>query len=141
MNRKSSQLSWNPINWVVNSLNPDDLRTDKPIATSRYASFNITNNTEVPGDWKRPVDLPVQFFSRHHHQNKEAAYWRMFCPASKCREWSTLREMSSSDFPHHQHDSSCGDNGNTYRKLADKKTLLTSQCGGRHPQTYSRMTK
>ena len=140
-----NRTSRNPINWVVNGLKPNDLRTDKPIPTSRYVSFNNTSITEIPSDWRRPVDLPAQFFSRHQHQhlNNNEACWRMFCPALTCREWSTLREMSSPNL-HQPHDGASLGNGSRGRPTGhfyNSKRLLPSQCRGRHPQTYSNMTK
>lgn len=135
-----NRISFNPITWVINSLSHSDLRPDKPIA-SRYTNYTPGDTSEVPEDWKRHVEPPPQFYSRH---NENSVYLRKFCPASRCAEWSTLREMlpGTQNSPRSDEDKTKTDDGNKFgEKPSCGASLLNTRCGGRHHLNYSPMTK
>ena len=130
----STRLSWNPITWVLNGLDTVDPRSDKPVPTTSRPSYWKVGGEELSA-WKRPISPPPQFFSRH----SEREVYRMFCPASRSHQWSTLREM----LPTKSEEEEASD-----EKPADSadlkkhnRTLLPSRCRGKHGLTYSPVTK
>ena len=135
--RSATRLSWNPITWVLNGLDTVDPRFDKPILTTSYPSYWKVGGKELSA-WKRPTSPPPQFYSRH----SEREVYRMFCPASRSHQWSTLREMLPTE----------KEGGKTSDEVADstvsfsetkkhRQTLLPSKCRGKHTLTYSPITK
>lgn len=148
---RQKHISFNPITWVINGLSPSDLRPDKPI--SRYAQYQKVDSKSsgvIPDDWKRPVDPTLQFYSRYNDNN---VYVRKFCPASRCSEWSTLREMlpgtrnssrlrtmtSSEIKPTDESKIQNKDEKETGNSVVI--SLLNTRCGGRHALEYSPMTR
>lgn len=129
-------LSWNPITWVLNGLNTIDPRSDKPVSTMNRPSYWKVGREELSA-WERPTNPPPQFFSRH----SEREVYRMFCPASRSHQWSTLREMlpTKSEEEEDTRDDKLVHSADI--KKNKRQTLLPSRSQGKHALTYSPMTK
>ena len=133
----TTRLSWNPITWVLNGLDTIDPRSDKPVPTTNRPSYWKVGGEQLSA-WKRPTSPPPQFYSRH----SEREVYRMFCPASRSHQWSTLREMLPTNSERQEEETSDDKVADsTDLKQHNRQKLLPSRCRGKHGLTYSPITK
>ena len=81
----------NELVWVVRTFNPKEPRTTAtvPVPRHKFVYPGPEKLPDVPSDWRLQVDPPIFSYS-------VPAYKQRFYPSSqatRCEEWSTLRQM------------------------------------------------
>lgn len=81
----------NEVVWVKKRYIPTDLRSNAPVPRSKFLYEQVphTEQAKVPGHWKHDVNQSLKTFSRHMEEDK----WYASSQATRCEEWSTLRQM------------------------------------------------
>ena len=86
------QPQGNDVVWVNKRHDPTDLRSNAPVPKSKFIceppQSSLGNNL-VPEYWRRETQPALKTFSRH----LEEAKWYPSSQATRCEEWSTLRQM------------------------------------------------
>lgn len=78
----------NDVVWVNKRHDPQDLRSNAPVQRSKFICDPPVATT-VPEHWARETQPSLKTFSRHLEEEK----WYPSSPATRCEEWSTLRQM------------------------------------------------
>ncbi|KXJ24796.1 uncharacterized protein LOC110247274 [Exaiptasia diaphana] len=80
----------NEVVWVNRRYNPLDLRSSAPVPRSKFLmESEKTSENNIPLQWKKEVEPSLKTFSRH----MEEPHWYPSTQASRCEEWSTLRQI------------------------------------------------
>lgn len=77
----------NDVVWVNKRHDPLDLRSNAPVQRSKFISG--PPDMAVDNHWKRETQPSLKTFSRHLEEEK----WYPSTQATRCEEWSTLRQM------------------------------------------------
>ena len=73
--------------WVNKRYTPNDLRGTAPVPRVKFINPPIL--PDISRVWKRPVNPPIKFYSRHQEEQNTCKS----SPSTRCEEWSTLRQM------------------------------------------------
>lgn len=88
--RRNIQPEKNEVVWVNKRYNPIDLRSSAPVPRSKFLLNPIQSApASVPQHWKKDVEPSLKTFSRH----LEEPQWYPSSQATRCEEWSTLRQI------------------------------------------------
>ncbi|RMX43820.1 hypothetical protein pdam_00023094 [Pocillopora damicornis] len=77
----------NDVVWVNKRHDPLDLRSNAPVQRSKFICG--PPDMAVDNHWKRETQPSLKTFSRHLEEGK----WYPSTQATRCEEWSTLRQM------------------------------------------------
>ncbi|PFX26350.1 uncharacterized protein LOC111329084 [Stylophora pistillata] len=77
----------NDVVWVNKRHDPLDLRSNAPVQRSKFICG--PPDMAVDNHWKRETHPSLKTFSRHLEEEK----WYPSTQATRCEEWSTLRQM------------------------------------------------
>lgn len=76
--------------WVKKRFNPTDLRSNAPVPRSKFLlEQKPSRESAIPTHWKKEVEPSLKTFSRHFEEEK----WYPSSQATRCEEWSTLRQI------------------------------------------------
>ncbi|EDO40281.1 predicted protein [Nematostella vectensis] len=76
--------------WVKKRYTPKDLRSNAPVPRSKFVyETEQLDTSKVPQHWKRDVEPSLKTYSRHMEENS----WYPSSQATRCQEWSTLRQI------------------------------------------------
>lgn len=78
----------NEVVWVNKRYNPRDLRSSAPVPRSKFLQDSQAARSSVPEHWKKDVEPSLKTFSRHLEERQ----WYPSSQATRCEEWSTLRQ-------------------------------------------------
>ena len=78
----------NDVVWVNKRHDPQDLRSNAPVQKSKFICEQPVD-ISVPEHWKRETQPALKTFSRHFEEEK----WYPSSQATRCEEWSTLRQI------------------------------------------------
>lgn len=82
----------NEVVWVNKRYIPTDLRSNAPVPRSKFVYEQMPDShaaKKLPQHWKHDVNQSLKTFSRHMEEEK----WYPSSQATRCEEWSTLRQM------------------------------------------------
>lgn len=79
----------NEVIWVHKRYDPQDLRSNAPVQRSKFLCNTAEVDGTVPEHWRRETQPALKTFSRHLEEEK----WYSSSPATRCEEWSTLRQI------------------------------------------------
>ena len=79
----------NEVIWVHKRYDPQDLRSNAPVQRSKFLCDTAEVDGTVPEHWRRETQPALKTFSRHLEEEK----WYSSSPATRCEEWSTLRQI------------------------------------------------
>lgn len=81
----------NDVVWVNRRYTPTDLRTTTPVQRWKFVvtSTRPKISSEIPDAWKYHVEPPSELFAR----DKEEMRLMPYSHATRCEEWSTLRQV------------------------------------------------
>ena len=82
----------NDVVWVNKRYIPTDLRSNAPVPRSKFVyeqNAPSSLSAKIPQHWKQDVNQSLKTFSRHLEEEK----WYPSSQATRCEEWSTLRQM------------------------------------------------
>jgi len=82
------QPEHNDVVWVNKRHDPQDLRSNAPVQRSKFLC-DPPVDISVPGHWRRETEPALKTFSRHLEEEN----WYPSSPATRCEEWSTLRQI------------------------------------------------
>ncbi|XP_046847844.1 uncharacterized protein LOC124441420 [Xenia sp. Carnegie-2017] len=74
--------------WVKKRYTPTDLRQTAPTSRRKFVAYPAIKSG-VPQVWRRPVDAPSHIFARDSEESRLLPYSH----ATRCEEWSTLRQI------------------------------------------------
>ncbi|XP_020604273.1 uncharacterized protein LOC110043180 [Orbicella faveolata] len=77
----------NHVVWVNKRHDPQDLRSNAPVQRSKFICG--PPDMEVAQHWRRETQPSLKTFSRHLEEEK----WYPSSQATRCQEWSTLRQI------------------------------------------------
>lgn len=75
--------------WVNKRHDPQDLRSNAPVQRSKFLCDTSPVDRTVPEHWRRETQPALKTFSRHLEEEK----WYPSSQATRCEEWSTLRQI------------------------------------------------
>ncbi|XP_028409850.1 uncharacterized protein LOC114532526 [Dendronephthya gigantea] len=76
--------------WVNRRYTPTDLRVTTPVQRWKFLVQPIPENlSSIPKAWRYQVDAP----SEYHARDKEESRLLPYSHATRCEEWSTLRQI------------------------------------------------
>lgn len=78
----------NDVVWVNKRHDPQDLRSNAPVQRSKFLC-DPPVDAKVPEHWRRETQPALKTFSRHLEEEK----WYPSSQATRCEEWSTLRQI------------------------------------------------
>lgn len=79
----------NNVVWVNKRHDPQDLRSNAPVQRSKFICGPPDMHMEVAQHWRRETQPSLKTFSRHLEEEK----WYPSSQATRCQEWSTLRQI------------------------------------------------
>lgn len=77
----------NDVVWVNKRHDPQDLRSNAPVQRSKFICG--PPDMQVAQHWRRETQPSLKTFSRHLEEEK----WYPSSQATRCQEWSTLRQI------------------------------------------------
>jgi hypothetical protein len=77
--------------WVNKRYCPLDMRSSAPVPRSKFLLEQRTSEeiSAIPTHWKKDVEPSLKTFSRHLEEEQ----WYPSSQATRCQEWSTLRQI------------------------------------------------
>lgn len=86
---KIPQEKHNQLVWVNRWYTPEDLRSSAPVQRHKFLAQQRSASAPLPRHWVPSPEAPLKSFSRASEE-KEI---QTSDPASRCEQWSTLRQM------------------------------------------------
>lgn len=122
----------NEVVWVKQRYTPKDLRNTTPVQRWKFMVTSLPQNfSQIPDGWKYHVDPPSKLFARDMEEERLLPYSH----ATRCEEWSTLRQMLPSLGQRNRVATPCWGTG-TLRELQFSRKEQT-----RFPHVNSPMTR